>query len=69
MEPITLEPGHRLLACLAAAVRIRDSVLVKQIANRSDETLSQREITRTFSRLPEYGVSAEDLEWLRTTEV
>lgn len=69
MAVAPLEPAHRLLACLAAAVRNRDPVLVKQIATRADLSMTAREVERTFSRLPVYGLSPDDLAWLRTADV
>ena len=61
-----LDPALRLLIALSVAVRRRDSVMVQQIAERVDRTLSLKEAGRTFSRLPNYGVSDDDLTWLRT---
>jgi hypothetical protein len=65
MAPV-LDPALRLLIALAVAVRRRDCVMVQQIAEQVDLTLSFREAGRTFSRLPSYGVSDADLTWLRT---
>ncbi len=66
MYPV-LDPALQLLVCLAVAIRARDSVLVQQIAERVDLSLSTKEARRTFSRLPSYGVSASDMVWLKAT--
>lgn len=64
-----LDPAHKLLVALAVAARGRDPVLVSQIAERADLLLTPREMKRAFSRLPAYGVSQTDLDWLQTTEL
>lgn len=64
-----LDPAHKLLVALAVAARGRDPVLVCQIAERADLLLTPREMKRAFSRLPAYGVSQADLDWLQTTEL
>ncbi|MGA0983306.1 hypothetical protein [Vulcanococcus sp.] len=64
-----LEPAHKLLVCLAVATRARDPVLVAQVAQRADLLLSDREARRAFSRLPSYGVSAADMDWLKAADL
>lgn len=64
-----LEPAHRLLVCLAVAVRARDPVLVCQIADKAERHLSAREMRRAFSRLAAYGVPGCDLAWLQSAEL
>lgn len=59
-----LDDGHRLLVCLAIAIRRRDTVLIRQIAEKSDRLLSDNAAKRSFQRLRNYGVSAEDIDWL-----
>ena len=60
----TLDPALNLLASLAVAVRAHDPVLVQQVADKADRLLGDSVIKRTFARLPAFGVSEEDLEWL-----
>ena len=60
----TLDAGQRLLAALAVAVRARDSVLIRQVAEKADRELSDTALRRTFARLPDYGVTKDDLSWL-----
>lgn len=69
MSVAVLEPAHRLLVCLAVAVRDHDPVLVTQVAHRADLTLSDREARRAFSRLPSYGISPQDMAWLQAVEL
>lgn len=64
-----LDPAHRLLVCLSVGVRLRDPVIVKQIADQADKTLSDSTAARAFQRLPSYGVSKEDLEWLASADL
>lgn len=61
-----LDQGLGLLVALIVAIRQRDPVLVRQIGERADLHLNDREITRSFSKLHDYGASEEDLAWLRT---
>jgi hypothetical protein len=63
-----LEPAHRLLVCLAVAARAHDPVLVAQVAEKAERTMSPKEMRRTFSRLDVYGVSGPDLDWLQTAD-
>ena len=60
-----LDPALRLLICLSVAVRRRDAVLVEQIAEKVDIALTPKEAKRALSRLPSYGVTPDDLSWLR----
>ena len=60
-----LDPALRLLICLSVAVRRRDVVLVEQIAEKVDIALTPKEAKRALSRLPAYGVTPDDLSWLR----
>lgn len=64
-----LDDGHRLLVCLAVAVRRHDPVLVKQVAERADALLSDSTARRSFSRLRSYGVSEADMSWLATVDL
>jgi hypothetical protein len=61
-----LDPALRLLIALAVAVRRRDAVLVQQIAEKVEFTLTAKEAKRAFSRLSSYGVTDGDMDWLRT---
>lgn len=65
----SLDPGQRLLAALAVAVRARDSVLICQVAEKADRELQDNTLRRTFARLPDYGVTADDLIWLESCEL
>ena len=60
----TLDPALSLLASLAVAVRAHDPVLVQQVADKADRQLGDSGIKRTFARLPAFGVTEDDLEWL-----
>jgi len=64
----TLDDGHLLLGCLAVAVKMRDPVLVAQVARKADRTLADSQITRTFGRLKSYGINADDMSWLASLE-
>ena len=64
----TLDEGHRLLACLAVAIREPDPVLVRQIAEKADKILPDSQIVKTFGRLKNYGVGTSDLNWLEGLE-
>jgi hypothetical protein len=61
-----LDRGLGLLVALIVAIRQRDPVLVRQIGERADLHLSDREISRSFSKLHDYSASEEDLAWLKT---
>lgn len=61
-----LDQGLGLLIALVVAIRQRDPVLVRQISEKADLHLTDREIGRTFGKLHDYGVSPDDLAWLRT---
>jgi hypothetical protein len=37
---------------------------VQQVADKADRQLGDSVIKRTFARLPLFGVTREDLEWL-----
>ena len=65
----SLDDGHRLLVCLAVAIRRRDTVLVRQIAEKSDRLLSDNAAKRSFQRLRNYGVTAEDMDWLSACDL
>ena len=65
----SLDAGQRLLAALAVAVRARDSVLIRQIAEKADRELPDNALRRTFARLPDYGVTSADLAWLQAIEL
>lgn len=65
----TLEPAHRLLVCLAVATRAHDPVLVTQIAEKADRTLSPKEMKRTFGRLAGYCVDQSDMAWLQSADL
>lgn len=65
----SLDAGQRLLAALAIAVRARDSVLIRQVAEKADRELADAALRRTFARLPDYGVTKEDLAWLETVDL
>ncbi len=65
----TLDDGQKLLACLAVAVRARDPVLVKQIAERVDHVIPEAQVVKTFGRLGAYGLTAEDMDWLEALEL
>lgn len=69
MSTPSLDDGHRLLACLAIAIRRRDTVLVRQVAERADRILSDATSRRAFGRLRNYGVTEEDLAWLAKVEL
>ena len=60
----TLDDGHLLLCCLAIAVKLRDEVLVRQVAAKADRVLSEAQLKRTFSRIKGYGMTEEDMSWL-----
>lgn len=64
---VDLDPSLRLLFALKVAVQQRDPVLVSQVAARAEQSLSPREMRRTFSRLSCLGATEEDLAWLRTS--
>ena len=65
----SLDSGQRLLAALAIAVRSRDSVLIRQIAEKADRELPDATLRRTFARLPDYGVNGDDLAWLESCDL
>ena len=65
----TLDDGHLLLISLAVAVRLRDAVLVRQVAEKADLNLPDSQIRRSFSKLRGYGVSESDLEWLGSVDL
>ena len=65
----SLDDGHRLLLCLVVAIRRRDAVLVKQVADKADKTLTEAGVRRAFSRLRTYGITEEDLTWLSEAEL
>ena len=69
MSASTLDPAHKLLVALAVAARSRDPVLVSQVAEKADLTLTTREMRRAFSRLGNYGVSGEDMKWLQSADL
>lgn len=69
MSATTLDPAHKLLVALAVAARSRDPVLVSQVAEKADLTLTTREMRRAFGRLGNYGVSREDLKWLQSADL
>lgn len=64
-----LEPAHRLLVCLAVATRAHDPVLVTQIAEKAERTLSSKEMKRAFGRLASYCVAPSDMDWLQAAEL
>lgn len=65
----SLDDGHRLLVCLAVAIRRRDTVLVRQVAERSDRLLSDNTAKRSFQRLRNYGCTEEDMAWLSSCDL
>lgn len=65
----TLDDGHRLLVCLAVAIRRRDTVLVRQVAERADRILSEGTCKRAFGRLRNYGVTTSDMDWLQSVDL
>ena len=64
----TLDDGHLLLCCLAVAVKKRDPILVSQVASKADKILPDSQIRRAFGRLKGYGVSEDDMTWLKGLE-
>lgn len=65
----TLDDGHRLLVCLAVAIKRRDPVLVRQVAEKADKVLPDSQIRRAFSRLRQYGIGDHDLAWLQDVDI
>ena len=64
----TLELPHKLLIALVVAVRRRDPVLVRQVAERADREMADAVIRRTFSKVSSYSLTSDDLAWLQQVE-
>jgi len=67
--PPVLEIGHVLLVALRVALRLRDTVLVNQIAERAERELTDREMSRIFGRLKAFGATEAELQWLSTADL
>ena len=64
----TLALPHQLLIALVVAVRRRDPVLVRQVAEKADRELADAVLRRTFSKVTTYNLTPDDLHWLQTCE-
>ena len=65
LSPTPLTPGQRWLCCLAVAIKLRDPVLITQLAEQADQTLTPTRLRRTAAELIHYPLSREDWQWLR----
>ena len=44
-------------------------LLIRQVAEKADRELPDAALRRTFARLPDYGVTTDDLAWLESCEL
>lgn len=68
VSPTPLTPGQRWLCCLAVAIKLRDPVLITQLAEQAEHQLTPAQLRRTVSRLDHFQLTAEDWHWLRSLQ-